>query len=58
MPSPDNTPPEVEHQHHNYVGNSIPWYVRAIWIGFWIFGLVAGMLLIGLVRTPSERERQ
>ena len=28
------------------------------WIGFWIFGLVAGMLLIGLVRTPSERERQ
>jgi len=36
---PENTPPDVEHQHHNYVGNAIPWYVRAIWIGFWIFAV-------------------
>jgi hypothetical protein len=28
---------QEEHQHHDYVGNAIPWYVRAIWIGFWIF---------------------
>ena len=39
MPSPENTPAEIEHQHHNYVGNDIPWYVRAIWIGFWIFAI-------------------
>ena len=37
---PDNTPAEIEHQHHDYVGNAIPWYVRAIWIGFWIFAVV------------------
>jgi hypothetical protein len=39
MAAPENTPAEVEHQHHNYVGNAIPWYVRAIWIGFWIFAV-------------------
>jgi hypothetical protein len=39
-PMPDNTPAEIEHQHHDYVGNAIPWYVRAIWIGFWIFAVV------------------
>ena len=31
--------PQVENQHHDYVGNAIPWYVRAIWIGFWIFAV-------------------
>ena len=39
MTTPENTPAEIEHQHHNYVGNAIPWYVRAIWIGFWIFAV-------------------
>ena len=29
--------PETEHSFHHYRGNVIPWYVRAIWIGFWIF---------------------
>jgi hypothetical protein len=38
--SPENTSAEVEHQHHNYVGNRIPWYVRGMWIGFWIFAIV------------------
>jgi hypothetical protein len=37
--APENTPRRIEHQHHNYVGNDIPWYVRAIWIGFWIFAV-------------------
>jgi hypothetical protein len=32
--------PQAEHQHHNYLGNDIPWYVRAIWIGFWVFAVV------------------
>ena len=35
MTNPDYLPPEVEHQHHDYTGNEIPWYVRLIWIGFW-----------------------
>lgn len=29
--------PEDEHVFHHYRGNVIPWYVRMIWIGFWIF---------------------
>lgn len=29
---------EEEHQHHSYVSNAIPWYVRFIWLLFWIFG--------------------
>ena len=39
---PDSTQsgaPEAEHRYHDYVGNAIPWYVRAIWIGFWIFAV-------------------
>lgn len=35
----DEPPPEVEHQYHQYTGNRIPWYVRLIWIGFWIFAI-------------------
>jgi hypothetical protein len=30
---------EAEHRFHNYVGSRIPWYVRFIWIGFWIFAV-------------------
>ena len=29
--------PRAEHQHHAYRTNSIPWYVRVMWIGFWVF---------------------
>jgi len=35
----DSKSPEVEHKHHHYVGSRIPWYVRLIWIGFWIFAI-------------------
>lgn len=35
----EKLPADVEHQHHDYRGNEIPWYVRAIWIGFWIFAV-------------------
>lgn len=28
-----------ESQFHSYVGNRIPWYVRLIWIGFWVFAV-------------------
>ncbi|ADB18171.1 hypothetical protein Psta_3510 [Pirellula staleyi DSM 6068] len=40
MTNVDDSSAESEHQHHNYVGNDIPWYVRAIWIGFWIFAVI------------------
>jgi hypothetical protein len=39
MPEPEQTSAEIEHQHHHYSGNAIPWYVRAIWVGFWIFAI-------------------
>ncbi len=35
----DPNSPQAEHQHHHYVGSRIPWYVRLIWIGFWIFAV-------------------
>ena len=28
-----------ENEHHRYSGNEIPWYVRLIWILFWIFAI-------------------
>lgn len=28
-----------EHRYHHYAGNRIPWYVRLMWIGFWIFAV-------------------
>ena len=33
---PEQTTPEQEHVFHYYRGNEIPWYVRVIWLGFWI----------------------
>ncbi len=39
MDQPESAPPEVEHRHHAYRGNVIPWFVRALWIGFWIFAV-------------------
>jgi len=33
---PENTTPEQDHAYHYYWGNEIPWYIRAIWLGFWI----------------------
>ena len=31
--------PEEEGRFHTYVGNRIPWYVRMIWICFWVFAV-------------------
>jgi len=36
MSDAPNMPPEKEHEFHTYTTHRIPWYVRAIWIGFWI----------------------
>lgn len=39
MSEPESTTPLDDRRFHRYVGNRIPWYVRALWIGFWIFAL-------------------
>ena len=31
---------QTEGQYHNYTGNAIPWYVRVMWLGFWILAVV------------------
>ncbi|MBX3444433.1 MAG: hypothetical protein KF774_18685 [Planctomyces sp.] len=41
--SVDNAAPEQEHQHHAYQSNVIPWYVRGIWLLFWIFVIYYGI---------------
>ena len=28
-----------EGEYHNYTSNSIPWYVRLMWLGFWILAI-------------------
>ncbi|MCA9026235.1 MAG: hypothetical protein KDA86_13595 [Planctomycetaceae bacterium] len=33
----DQATAEQEHQHHTYTSSEIPWYVRLIWVLFWIF---------------------
>ena len=40
MSDVENTTAEGEHQYHHYTGNRIPWYVRLMWLGFWILAVV------------------
>lgn len=35
----DSSSAEVEGRFHTYVGNRIPWYVRLIWLAFWVFAV-------------------
>jgi len=39
MDQDEKTIAKAEEQYHQYAGNRIPWYVRMIWIGFWIFAI-------------------
>jgi hypothetical protein len=39
MTEPEKSTAEVEGKFHRYTGNSIPWYVRLIWVGFWAFAV-------------------
>lgn len=39
MDRDEKTIAKAEEQYHQYTGNRIPWYVRMIWIGFWIFAI-------------------
>ena len=36
----EQTTAKVENRFHGYVGNAIPWYVRLIWLGFWVLAVV------------------
>ncbi len=36
MPEPHKTEVEEDGQFHSYTTKRIPWYVRAMWIIFWI----------------------
>ncbi len=38
-PTDEYAPADVEHQFHHYTGNRIPWYLRLMWILFWIFAI-------------------
>lgn len=31
-----NTPAEKDRKYHTYDTHHIPWYVRAMWIAFWV----------------------
>ena len=46
MNSSEPTTPDGDQRFHNYTGNEIPWYVRAIWIGFWIFAVAYTILYV------------
>lgn len=35
----DAKPAEQELRYHTYVSHVIPWYVRLIWLVFWIFAI-------------------
>lgn len=36
MPQAPNTDPGEDANYHSYTTHRIPWYVRAMWIGFWV----------------------
>lgn len=40
MTKPESGSVESENQFHMYRGNQIPWYVRLMWLGFWILTTV------------------
>ena len=37
--APEDGSAVAESRFHTYVGNRIPWYVRVIWVCFWIFAI-------------------
>ena len=44
---PEPGTPEHELRYHTYVGHVIPWYVRLIWLLFWIFAI--GYVIVNFV---------
>jgi hypothetical protein len=46
MPDPENTTVDAESKFHAYRGNQIPWYVRLMWLGFWILAVAYTIRLL------------
>lgn len=40
MPEVENATPQEEHRFHNYVGNTVPWYIHLIWALYWIMAIL------------------
>ena len=40
MSESEKTPIESDDRYHHYTGNRIPWFVRLMWLFFWIFAIV------------------
>lgn len=45
--------PEQEGRFHNYVGHQIPWYVRVMWLLFWI---LAAWYVVNLLLPALDSE--
>ncbi len=39
MPETEYRSAAEEGRRHTYVGTRIPWYVRLLWVAFWIFAV-------------------
>ena len=37
--TPESATPEQESRFHTYARHVIPWYVRLIWLFFWVFAI-------------------
>jgi hypothetical protein len=35
----EQTTAEAEHKFHSYSNNRIPWFVRLMWVGFFVFAI-------------------
>lgn len=35
----DESAADAEHRFHHYTSNRIPWYVRLVWLLFWVFAV-------------------
>ena len=46
MPDVERTTIESDTRYHHYRGNRIPWYVRLMWLGFWIFAIAYTIRLL------------
>jgi hypothetical protein len=46
MSDVDHSTAEMENQYHHYTGNAIPWYVRLMWLGFWILAIAYTIRLL------------
>jgi hypothetical protein len=36
----EQTTVDEEHRYQYYTGNNIPWYIRLMWLLFWVFAAV------------------